>query len=55
MALESGRGLLLAEALPPVGLEQARPELFARFLRAIAAVESLDHSLDRRRATHAQP
>jgi tetratricopeptide (TPR) repeat protein len=54
VALESGRGLLLAEALPPAGLEQAQPELFARFLRATTAVESLDHPLDRRRATHAQ-
>lgn len=41
LAIESGRGLMLAEALPPVGLEQDRPELFARFLRASAAVESL--------------
>lgn len=51
VALESGRGLLLTEALPPVGLEQAEPELFARFLRATAAVEGLD----RRRAADAQP
>jgi tetratricopeptide (TPR) repeat protein len=51
LALESGRGLLLVEALPPVGLEQAQPELFARFLRATAAVESLHHTLGRRRAT----
>ena len=55
VALESGRGLLLTEALPPVGLEQTRPELFARFLRATTAVESLDRPLDRRRATDAQP
>jgi tetratricopeptide (TPR) repeat protein len=53
LAVEGGRGLLLVEALPPVGLEQARPELFARYLRATAAVESLHHTLDRRRATHA--
>jgi tetratricopeptide (TPR) repeat protein len=51
LALESGRGLLLVEALPPVGLEQAQPELFARFQRATAAVESLHHTLGRRRAT----
>ncbi len=30
LAVEGGRGLLLVETLPPVGLEQARPELFAR-------------------------
>jgi tetratricopeptide (TPR) repeat protein len=54
LALESGRGLLLVEALPPVGLERARPELFTRFLRATAAVERLHLALDRRRATDAQ-
>jgi tetratricopeptide (TPR) repeat protein len=51
LALEGGRGLLLVEALPPVGLEQARPELFARFLRAAAAVESMQHTVYRHRAT----
>jgi hypothetical protein len=51
LALEGGRGLLLVEALPPVGLEQAQPELFARFQRATAAVESLHHTLGHRRAT----
>jgi hypothetical protein len=56
-ALEAGRELAPTQALDAAlaWRRLARPELFARFLRAIAAVESLDHSLDRRRATHAQP
>ena len=31
MTLESGRGLILVEGLPPVGLERSQPQLFARF------------------------
>jgi tetratricopeptide (TPR) repeat protein len=54
LALEGGRGLLLVEALPPLGLEQAQPALYARFLRAGAAVERLQLTLDHRRATRAQ-
>jgi hypothetical protein len=54
VALESGRGLLLAEALPPAALEQARPDLFARFLQAAATVERRDQSLDQRLATNAR-
>ena len=30
VTLESGRGLILVEGLPPVGLERSQPQLFAR-------------------------
>lgn len=46
LAVEGGRGLLLAQVLPPVGLEQARPELFARFLSAALAVESMSFTVE---------
>jgi tetratricopeptide (TPR) repeat protein len=52
-SVESGRGLLLVEALPPVGLERVRPELFERFVRASRAVDTLEQSVERRRAADA--
>jgi tetratricopeptide (TPR) repeat protein len=55
LAVENGRGLLLAEALPPVGLEQAQPELFARFVRATAAIQSMQHNFGQRHAAAATP
>lgn len=52
-SIESGRGLLLVEALPPVGLDRVRPELFERFVRASRAVDALEQPLERRRAAEA--
>jgi tetratricopeptide (TPR) repeat protein len=46
LAVESGRGLILSEVLPPVGLQRLRPELFDRFRSATATVERLQRAPD---------
>jgi tetratricopeptide (TPR) repeat protein len=46
LAVESGRGLMLSQVLPPVGLQRLRPELFDRFRNATATVERLQRAPD---------
>ena len=45
VTLESGRGLILVEALPPVGLERSQPQLFARFKAATTSVTTLEQPI----------
>jgi hypothetical protein len=45
VTLESGRGLILVEALPPVGLERSQPLLFARFKAATTSVTTLEQPI----------